>query len=411
MTFGKIYSVFLALTIFLMLLLPKLVSLAIVVLFITTLVGVIKRKMDFRFSALSALFILLFGLYSVSLIYTADLDLGLKQLEYKLSYLIFPLIFLWKPKEAIQRPWIIYVFLGSLLVLFLVGVIHSFQFLGKFSLVDSLTSSRFSFIHHPTYLSIYALFGIELFRKNAKWISSSLLIKIGIFSMLILIQLLCMSMAGFIALFFYGSVLFFLELRKRLGTKLVSLLSVFGIVAIVLIGSFVQPVKLQFETAWNSSQDYVKDPIGFVRLRQTYVTGNETRLIMWTASYLEIKEHTFGVGIGSSDIHLTKRLKALKQSEVFISHHYDPHNQFLMTALELGIPGLIVLSAIFLFALVLGFIKRNSLLIVLSAAVGFNCLFESVLQRQSGIVFFTCLACLCVLYDLVHKKESYNGNK
>lgn len=408
MTFGKIYSVFLALTILLMLLLPKLVSLAIAALFITTLVGVMRRKMHFRFSALSALFVLLFGIYSISLIYTADLDLGLKQLEYKLSYLIFPLIFLWKPKEAIQKPWLTFSFLGGLLVLFLVGLIHSFQFLGEFSLVDSLTSSRFSFIHHPTYLSIYALFGMELFRKNAKWISSSLLIKIGIFSVLFLIQLLCMSMAGVIALFIYGSVLFFLELRKRLGTKLVSLLSIFGIVAIVLVGSLIQPVKLQFETAWNSSQDYVKDPIGFVRLRQTDVTGNETRLIMWTASYLVIKEHPFGVGIGSSDIHLTKRLKALKQSEVFINHHYDPHNQFLMTALELGIPGLIVLSTIFLFTLVLGFIKKNSLLIVLSAAVGFNCLFESVLQRQSGVVFFVLIACLLSNRKMSSKMSSRN---
>lgn len=390
----RAYSLTLSVAVAISLLFPRMIGISVLIMIGVVVLGIVKRQIRFKLSQLGLVFLALFSIYSFSLFFSNDLSEGLKFWEYKLSYFFFPLIFAFRFMGRIHFNWVAFSFLGSLVILFIVGVLHGVGFLQEMSVFESFTSSRFSFVHHPTYLSVYALFGVELIRSNLSLLHGQVVIRNGLIAILVIIQFMSMSLAGLIAFFIYLLIIFAMWIRRELGRKWMFLLGGIFIVLFTGITILVQPIKLQFQTAMDSFLLYTADPEDFIRSRQTYVTGNETRLIMWTASSYEVAEHPFGVGIGNVNLHLEERLKALKQSDAFIAHHYDPHNQFLMTWLEVGFFGLLCLFLVIWLSIRTGFQHGNTLFIILGASLFFQSLFESMLQRQSGVVFFTFWLCL-----------------
>jgi O-antigen ligase len=88
---------------------------------------------------------------------------------------------------------------------------------------------------------------------------------------------------------------------------------------------------------------------------------------------------------------------ALKDDKGTIS--WNPHNQFLQTTLEIGILGGIVLIVYLVLLLRLGIRNRSGILLLITTAVIFNCMFESMYQRQSGILFFTFVISFLLIYE------------
>jgi len=74
--------------------------------------------------------------------------------------------------------------------------------------------------------------------------------------------------------------------------------------------------------------------------------------------------------------------------------NYNPHNQYLQIAAELGIIGLLLFLGILLYGIVWAISTKNWLLLLVIFSLAINCLFESMLQRQSGIVFYCFWICL-----------------
>jgi hypothetical protein len=113
-------------------------------------------------------------------------------------------------------------------------------------------------------------------------------------------------------------------------------------------------------------------------------------------------QHPFGVGTGNVDDHLSYRLTLYGQTEMAKKDgengiQYNPHNQFLQTAVEIGVIGLLLLVTLFGSTLRFAWRHRNYALLIMTAALVFNSLFESMLQRQSGIVFFSFWICLLIV--------------
>ena len=125
---------------------------------------------------------------------------------------------------------------------------------------------------------------------------------------------------------------------------------------------------------------------------------------MWTVSIKTWAKHPFGVGTGNVDEYLSKELMHVGQFELAkldqnFEIKYNPHNQFLQIGIELGIIGIIVFLWSLFQTIKIGFRSQNWLLIFLVFCLIFNCLFESMLQRQTGIVFFIFWICLLVVYS------------
>jgi O-antigen ligase len=117
------------------------------------------------------------------------------------------------------------------------------------------------------------------------------------------------------------------------------------------------------------------------------MSGNQARLILWTISGEIIAEHPLGVGISGLDIEMSKRLHKLGFHEM-AAKHWNPHNQFIQLTAELGWFGLLWFLGILLAISRMAWQRRDIILAFLVSSFVLNALFESMLQRQSGIVFY-----------------------
>jgi len=387
--FYRVYELCVLLTIMVSVLLPKLVALSFGIWFITIVFGVFQKKIRFvQPNLLSILFWLLFMSYLIGTIWTNHPEIAFKYIEYKLSLLIIPLLFLFQPKEGIIQKRLIVGFVVSVGVLGLYSFIQSL-FHSPLTL-DSVTSVYFSTIHHPTYLSGFAFLAMVM---SVQQIHMQTKLKERLFwaimvVVLVAIQFLCLSLAGLLLLmlFIIGYAVYLIKCKFGKIGLWVSI----ALVPIVMYLSiqFIPGFKTQFKGSKLYFLEYMEDPIKFVKTKKTYLGGDETRLILWTATIREIKKHPFGVGTGNLDDHLTSQLQYLTHYEM-AEKKYNPHNQFFQTALEVGIPAAVLILFIVGWCIFKGLVRREYLLVLLSVNLFINCLFESMLQRQSGIVFYT----------------------
>ena len=156
-------------------------------------------------------------------------------------------------------------------------------------------------------------------------------------------------------------------------------------------------VQIEVDSAKNDLSAYVQDPDLIFEKVRTNPSGNQTRLLMWTVSTQEFLEHPMGSGTANFDDKLGKRLRD-KGLEDYAEFKYNPHNQFLQVAVEIGVMGLLIFLSIFVCYFKMAQKYQFSLLVWLTLNLAFNCLFESMFQRQSGIVFYVLLFCLFTVY-------------
>jgi O-antigen ligase len=157
------------------------------------------------------------------------------------------------------------------------------------------------------------------------------------------------------------------------------------------------PLKSQWDDAKHFTVTFVNDPSTFLKDPANAENGSGVRLIMWTIATQVLKEHPFGVGTANVDDYLFSKLTKLKQ-HTLANKYYNPHNQYLQSGIEIGVIGLAVLLLLLIKATNLAWKQRNYLLLFIVVNLAFNMLFESMLQRQSGIVFYTFWITFLVVY-------------
>ena len=168
------------------------------------------------------------------------------------------------------------------------------------------------------------------------------------------------------------------------------------LIGFIVINS-IPSVQNDWKDASSNIIEYSKNPKSFVENREQSLTSSSVRIILWTAAFQIFYKHPFGVGTGNMDEFMEKELIILKQKEL-TKQNFNPHNQFLQTAVEIGFFGLLVFFAILFSSIYYGLKYKNYLLIIISSNLLFNSLFESMLQRQSGIIFYCFWICLLSLY-------------
>jgi O-antigen ligase len=109
-------------------------------------------------------------------------------------------------------------------------------------------------------------------------------------------------------------------------------------------------------------------------------------------------QYPLGVGTGNVDEVLGSKLRSMHLPNL-AKQNYNPHNQYLQTGVEIGIVGLLLLIGMVLYLIRKGWRQRNWLILAITANFAINMLFESMLQRQSGIVFYAFILLLLSLYS------------
>jgi len=373
------------------------------------------RKVEFNYSKIQWLLILLpaiFYLFHViGMIHTSDIQSGLFDLEMKLSLLFAPVVLLFltdKVKQNINLVVKAFI-LGNLValaiclfraldhslimneagqILFEPSYWNSKQDLSFFQLVNQRYShfsySFFSFIHHPSYFSMYVLFAIcliiYLYRKydKRKTLNSTLW--------------LLASRAGFIAFaaVFLGVSIFFMFKTQKF---LVSL----GIITtgFILIIVFMSPkLKKNFQ-----------EVIYQIENQQELTSDSDIRLWLWKSGIEVYKEnYLWGVGTGDTKHEMKSKYHQYNLS-IAEEKGYNLHNQYLESALKLGIVGLLLLVFWLISTLFYAITTKDFLLFFLMLIVSVHFIFESMMNRIAGVSFFIFFYVLLLAKNYTHGKE------
>jgi O-antigen ligase len=255
--------------------------------------------------------------------------------------------------------------------------------------VSPFKSYRLSFLEHPTYLTIKVLFAISILlflRRDFKMRPFFYVSFIFIF--LVFVFFLSSRTGILITLLLTLLFLYYFLKKYRLHILLIV------IIPLILFGAY----KI---STLNPRINYRTE-----LLIKRYKTGNarleeiDPRFTTWATTIDLIREKPlFGVGLDARDILASEYKKQGYKNEA--SLRLNSHNQFLETQLTFGITGTLVLlwilfSPLFRKGGISNPVIYKAFLIIIIA----SSLFESMLVRQWGIMFFVLFYCIQVFIPL-----------
>ena len=327
-------------------------------------------------------------------------------LEVKLSLLIFPLLFstidFSKLREDFAENILDAFVAGSFLnLIMLLGyALYRFFSLGEPSTVFFYTG--LTVIFHPSYLAMFYAFSIAILviRLFTNTGSSKIqrYITLFVIFMFQLFIVLLSSKGGILATaLLYLIIAVYLFIKKSFGIRILFLVPLFFLATFV-ITLFMFPQSYGRFLTVKSSLEHEKT------LPADTHESSAARVLVWKSALEIIKANPlFGVGTGDVKQELMKVYKK-NGVEMAMEEHLNAHNQYIQTAVALGFAGLIVLLAYFILPFIYAFKNDNLLYLILLALVGFHLLFESMLERQAGVVFYAFFNSF-LFYYTVEKKQ------
>ena len=396
------YGLSLSLLIIISTIAQKYTALAIALFVIVFIVDLIVSK-KYSFAGTWPHFLLmgLFLFYAAGLLWSEHVDIGIKLLEYKMSFFIFPLLFLMR-KKGIDFWQIIPSFIIA--NFFLTVALSVYSLVNKVS-VDVASMELFNI--HPTYSSTYILIAgfilIIGYRQKGLSISkTSLFIVIGYW---LIIVILLISFANILflmcAVFVVIAVLLFQKKGPLIGWSFLILSPFCG----YLILNNTPFLDYDVRTAKDTISEFYNEPQDFLCDNLHTDAGTKLRPILWILSVEIIQKYPFGVGLGDIDYHIEDRASFYGVTHLE-DHALNPHNQFLQIAIDIGLPGMYYLIILLLLIAGIAIRRKDYILLFVVSNLIFNSLFESMLQRQSGIVFYTLIICICLTYSATSKFNS-----
>ncbi len=261
--------------------------------------------------------------------------------------------------------------------------------------------SHLSYFAHASYFSLYLNFSIAIlyffwFSPSKKdYIPPYLNFGISFFFSLIILMLA--SKTGIITLVFVHLIGIIFWVKKYQKIKQASIL--FGALALFIsIGIYNSPqVVDRLTTMKNSILNYDGTPN----------SSSTIRIAVWTeATQLIIKKPILGYGVGDVSDQLTQRYKE-KGFHKLAKKQLNSHNQYLQILIGSGVIGLLY----FFFLILFPYIKiklpvYKLLYLSFFILMLINFMTESMLETQSGIIFFAFF--ITLFYSLVPEQKEIN---
>jgi O-antigen ligase len=328
-------------------------------------------------------FALLYLAYLVGLFYSENFKYGLSDMETKLSLLIFPIAF-WvsnidfKATLNVVLKWFVIGLVISGLICLLEGI-YQFVSTGEES---ELLYAKLSIFHHASYYSMYLNFGLivvyylyikEDFKVKSK---ANVTIALSVFFSILIVLLsskmgiISMLITQVVALIYYT-----FKYKKYIRSSML-LLFIVACLTIVYNASHTFSVRMdEFVTTISSG-------------KASKVSTTGVRVYAWETAIELIKEKPV-IGYGTGDVknvlvkeYIKKELTILAEKEL------NPHNQFLQTAIAIGLLGFLILILSLILPMIYSIQKGYYLYVFFIALFIINILTESMLETQSGVIYF-----------------------
>jgi len=331
-------------------------------------------------------------------------------LEEKLMFLLVPVLGLpvfisdyFSKNLSILLKSFIYGILLICLFLFLRATWESISFTDgvvNFKPLTDQNVSRYnweqlSVFEHPTYLTIKVLWVICLLFFTGGYLNLSKIKRFLFVLFLSVFTFLLSSRAGIIILSFiliYFIYTWLNTTRRRMLLLLIIPLILFGVYKISKMNKRMN--RILVETIERSA------------IEKAGLKGLDPRTKSWfSALHLIKKKPVSGVGLNARNILATEYARQGYKTETEL--RLNAHNQYLETQLTFGIPGTIILFWMLLIPLIKRRKSLNQQLVVpFLMIVAISMLFESILVRQWGIMFFILFYCVLTIPDKKYSVET-----
>lgn len=330
----------------------------------------------------------------IGLIWTDNTDAGWKEIEYNLSFLIFPMVFWFTKvdlKDHISRILSFFSF-GYIVSIIICLILATYNYIQNGDL-KSFYYAELSFFHHPTYMAvfgstslIYLYLSLISPVKVKTFYFKTALSKFALISVISIFILMLMSKAGILSMLIINIVGVFAVFKSK--AKLKQAFIVLSGMILIVAGSYftITPLQNRIDEAWNSLSSEEKTE-----------SSTGARILVWESSWQIIKQNSI-LGVGTGD--LSNELDNIyreKQYTKLLDKSLNSHNQFLQSWAKNGIIGFLSLISLFIYA----FWKNKSrfyLYFVLLIII--NMMMESMLQIQSGIVFIAFMNSLLAVAEI-----------
>jgi O-antigen ligase len=369
----------------------------------------------YKFRGLLFLPVLLFFFQTLRIVFSGNLMENLSDIQFKLPLLLIPMLYPYQRKLYKDNK-------HNFLWIFVVGCTAASLFYIGFALYRSYTfvnglwvfnpipqygwnnyffSVEFSYLMHPSYLALYLLVALLIMSsKLVLWWKNSIVLKVTtilISLMLVSCLVLLQSRAGMLNLGLISVVSFFyIIIAKRKFIIGIAFLVVLFCITLFIFSKFerIANTKRLFEIATEQGEkSQNREDVTFIRFG------------IWKSALSSIKEHPF-LGVSPSNVREVLYEEYNKRDLIIAaSEKLNAHNQYLETWLGLGIFGLLILLAMLFIPFWVGILRRDWLLVGFICLCSISFMFESMLERVAGIVFFT------IFYTILVSRLNYNKIK
>ncbi len=361
---------------------------------ITLNVGKLKKSISANWPI--RLMLLFYLLHIIGLLYSENLSNGLFVLEKKVTLLLFPVLLFPTLQQlpALEKSKLFLgigiITIGSSLIFMITAILKKYFYSYSLAFHPDFFAS-IPYVFYGIYFAMGSLFLLSTL--NEWWEASPR--KLMILSLLVMYSLGALVIIGSktgIISYVTGLALFlYLKLRSR---KLFSLSLVAVGVALCIFLLLYPETLNRFKVLSRNlsvlSEETLKNDEEF--------TGLNLRLYIWKTAVSQLWKDNLlitGVGTGDEQDYLDKAYEEKKlQNYGFM--HFDPHNQWVSTLVQLGIIGVIILG--FVFHTAWRSSRKGGQINFLFFAIIMLCysFSESILEANKGVVFFALMFCLVV---------------
>lgn len=332
-------------------------------------------------------FVLLYGLYGLGLMKN---DFALDghhpaALEQKLSLLVFPALFLLlKPMKSYIRYAIMQMFALGLIAFSVFSFVRGGISAIRLEDWGEIYYSKLAMGFHPTYLAAYACLALAVLLKD-QWFSGKPFSPIRLLAGAWILVFICLlsSRAGMLCVLALLVILIFVRSIRSRRADATLLQGVAGLAIVIFLPMMLPGTSERLDEMRHG----IERQTDTAQLETSHATtSTQVRFLAWQCSIELMGEHPLGVG--TDDVTPMLMEKYQKRGEEFAYRKkLNAHNQYLETGVELGWPGLILLLLAMILGLREAFLRRDILFQSFLFILGFNMLFESFLELQSGILF------------------------
>ncbi|WP_204344465.1 O-antigen ligase family protein [Psychroserpens algicola] len=327
----------------------------------------------------------LFLILSLSLLYSSDLDLGLKRLMVIASMPVFSIgFYLINSTYTINydnflKKFYLIFYISTALFFVCVLIQNIFNdHLNEFIFRDyseRINSKYGKYSMHPIYASLYISISLLIATQISHYFKS-IAKRILFYSSILFLVLILVMLArkGIIAITTLLFAVYFLRKKnKKVIYTYVSILIVF-----LAFSYFIEPIRNRYMEFINAFFNSENGTLG----------STSYRLNIYKCALAKIYDNPiFGCGIGDTKGVLLSCYQ--EKSNIFNGLYFNSHNQFLSAWLSSGILGVLALGYMIVYNFKLAIKRRNfiyfSIIIIFLSAL----MTENILERQNGALLFS----------------------